>query len=299
MAAALFPLAAITLLVTASISGPASIFFRRVVQPVPRAEIPPEEDPTAKQASSLLGLFQRACISVFATLRIPSQRATFLPVFLAQNGFSSAGNIEASSSHEVDPLMHAEVSNFDSPEGTLVSESAGGELDTGSDEPEPDAMAIRIAPPPYTRRLTRCVPPPSCAYVDFTIGWNDIWPESLPSPQVEYTYNSYYNAYMCSLPLEPVLRTGLDISSHDDDDEDDEDDSESEIDALELASRSADDDLLSVFHALYISEITPPSRASSHVQLPPAGLSPFCPPPLPNPSPPQLATTTTWRLEWY
>ncbi|KAJ7481757.1 hypothetical protein FB451DRAFT_1237066 [Mycena latifolia] len=292
--AALFPLAALTLLATASISGPASALFRvirRVVQPAaaPRAEALPEDDTAGEPP--LLAPFLRVFTTLFASLRFqPQPAATLLPVFRDQDDSTVHGAETVpndSALHEGNTLVNAEASKVD----------ADAEFITAQEESEADATAIRVAPPPYTRRPARNLPSPRRAYVDFTIGWDDVWPEhgGLPSPHVKYTYNSYLNAYTCSIWQEPVFRRPSPPPS------DFTADSDIAI-ALELATQSPDDDLILALRSLSISDTAPPhsespSYPASQPKSPPAGMSPFCPPPPPTPNPPQPATT--WRLEWY
>ncbi|KAJ7120995.1 hypothetical protein C8R44DRAFT_736691 [Mycena epipterygia] len=312
--AAFFPLAALTLLATASVSGPASVLFRavrRVVQPAP-AEMPPEDGAAADKGEfSLSALFLPAFTFLFASLSRP---AALLPVFRTQDKSAVPGAepvFMGLSLCEENTLVDGEESKADGGESGLGSAI----VEVESEEPDADADAtpIRIAPPPYTRRPVQPVPPPCRAYVDFTIGWDDVWPERHcgPGPRVKYTYNSYFNAYTYtvpqesfSLPLSPSPQSDCRPADSDDDSSDDEDDAASEA-ALELASRSADDDLIWALQALSISDqATPPTSettpypAFSEVKSPPAGMSPFCPPPPPTPAPPQSAATT-WRLEWY
>ncbi|KAJ6588594.1 hypothetical protein B0H19DRAFT_1248227 [Mycena capillaripes] len=288
--AALLPLAALTLLATASISGPASVLFRairRVVQPTTRPEVPPEETAVAKAANFFSTLLFRSFTSIFALLRVQSPPPTLLPVFRDQGDPIVRGTpITASKTlDEESAFANLEASEVDIVESTVAEEEI---------VPGPDTATICAAPPPHPQRQQR-VSQSRRTYVDFTIGWDDIWPERHCLPHVKYAYNSYFNAYTISAFQEPMnnppslsnFDADSDVSSHDTD---------SEVDALELASRSEDDDLLWAFHSLSISHTSSPPPCSALQQSPPAGMSPFCPPPLPTPSPPQ---TTTWRLEWY
>ncbi|KAJ7662141.1 hypothetical protein DFH06DRAFT_1191633 [Mycena polygramma] len=302
--AALLPLAALTLLATASISGPASVLFRairRVVLPAPRRDVPPlaEQTAVAKAAHHFFALLFRSFTSVFA---FASPRATLLPVFREPGDNTVPGT----------PLPTPPIPPED---GVRVGINA--EMEKVPDVAEPPALVAvdgpaTAAPPTLPRRQTKRVPR---TYVDFTIGWDDVWPERahcLP----KYTYNSYFNAYTLAVPQAPMpiaipiptppapafapsdADSDSDGSSGDDDDE-----SDSEVDVLELAARSADDDLLWAFHSLSLSDTAPPRSPPPcpGYQPPPApaGMSPFCPPPLPAPAPQQTTTSTTWRLEWY
>ncbi|KAJ6511504.1 hypothetical protein C8R47DRAFT_736541 [Mycena vitilis] len=300
--AALLPLAALTLLATASISGPASVLFRairRVVQPAPRRDVPPlpEQTAVAKAAHHFFALLFRSFTSVFAFASPP---ATLLPVFREPGDNSVPGT----------PLPDLPTAPEDA-----ARVGVNAETEKGPDVAEPPALVAvdgpaTAAPPAYPRRQTKRVPR---TYVDFTIGWDDVWPERaqcLP----KYTYNSYFNAYTLAAPQAPMpiaipiptppapsfapSDSDSDGSSGDDDD----DDSDSELDVLELAARSADDDLLWAFHSLSLFDTAPPRSpppCPAHQPPPaPAGMSPFCPPPLPAPAP-QQTTSTTWRLEWY
>jgi hypothetical protein len=220
----------------------------------------------------------RAFTSMVASLRtMQSQPMTLLPVFHTSPNFPGTPIAVSPTVHEETALMNAEASKVDAVESALISTVAA--------ELEP------AAPSSYSTRQTHRVTPPRRAYVDFTIGWDDVWPERhcLPSTHVKYTYNSYFNAYTVSTSQEPIFApSNSGVSSGDD--------SDSEVDVLELASRSADEELLCAFHSVSISSTSRPS-CPAFQPSPPAGMSPFCPPPLPTPSPPQQ--TTTWRLEWY
>ncbi|KAJ7701901.1 hypothetical protein B0H17DRAFT_1327503 [Mycena rosella] len=302
---AFFPLAALTLFATASISGPASVLFRtirRVVQPTPapRAEIPPEDN--RARASALLAPFLRVFTTIFVSLfQLQPPALQILPIFRDQDDpvhGASPGSVD-SILREVNALVDPETSKVDGVDVAGFVLSAAAEEEVEPEEPDADTTAIRIAPPPYTRHPVHSLPSPRRAYMDFTIGWDEVWPErgGLPSPHVKYTYNSYLNAYMCTVSQEPVYRPStppLDSLA----------DSEIAAAALELAAQSADDDLIWALQSLSLSDPDPrrsesPSYPASQPwpKTPPAGMSPFCPPPPPTPGPPQPATT--WRLEWY
>ncbi|KAJ6481838.1 hypothetical protein C8R45DRAFT_313223 [Mycena sanguinolenta] len=287
----LLPLAAIALFATSSFFGPASVLFRsirRVVQPRTRAE--PSEDETAavKAANFFHALFLRAFASVASTSR--SSPATLLPVFRGQ---VETPVLFSRSLHEETPVV-----NMAAVDKVEVAEPAS----TSTAAAESNTAPIALLPARPQHRTQRVPLAPSVC-VEFTIGWDDVWPQShrcVPQPHMKYTFNSYYNAFTIS-PSQRSMSSqspSVDASSDDSDS-----DSDSDWDALELASRSADDDLLWAFHSLHISDT---SSSSAHSLSPcnsafepsPAGLSPFCPPPplTPNPPPP---TATTWRLEWY
>ncbi|KAJ6591239.1 hypothetical protein DFH09DRAFT_1139077 [Mycena vulgaris] len=294
--AALFPLAALTLLATASISGPAALLFRtirRVIHPAPapRAEIAPE-DVTAG-ASSFIAPFARVFASIFASLHLQPQPAVLLPVFHDQDDSAVLGNLHGpsvSTLNEGNTLVNAEPPKVDVVEAEYIS--ATGEVEV-EEELDGDAIEIRIVPPPHTRRPTQRLTSPRRAYVDFTIGWDDVWPErqpGMPSRHVKYTYNSYLNAYTCSFLQNPVFRPSTPSS-------DSTTDSDIEPAALELAAQSADDDLIWALQSLSITDTAPPNESPPYSAFPPAGMSPFCPPPLPTSGPPQ--PSMTWRLEWY
>ncbi|KAJ7326196.1 hypothetical protein DFH08DRAFT_1084808 [Mycena albidolilacea] len=296
----LLPLAALALFAAASISGPAFVLFRsiqRVVQPPTPVDIPPEyETVAAKAANFLYALFLRAFASIVASAR-QSQPATLLPVFRDQSPLTPpAAPIDTSRAlpaAEVVPMNVAEP-KVEVTEPPVVSAVGHGEV------AEADANAMRSVPLPSSKRRTQRVSQSHRAYVDFTLGWDDIWPERCLPSHVKYTYNSYFNAFAVSTSHEPTPSPPLCDVCADSDVSSDSDDSE--VDALELASRSADDDLLWAFYSLSISSTSSalsPSPCSPLEQFPPAGLSPFCPPPLSSPSLSQTPTTTTWRLEWY
>ncbi|KAF8178145.1 hypothetical protein K438DRAFT_2022058 [Mycena galopus ATCC 62051] len=299
----LLPLAALALFATSSLFGPASVLFRsirRVVQPPTRtaAERPPEDETAAAKAANFLSaVFLRAFTSIVASVVQESPSATLLPIFHDQGGPISSGTpIPVSrASHEASALVNTPAES----KAEVVGPASVGDVHVAA---EPDAIPLRAASPPCPqRRIQRLQRPPSSqlAYVDFTIGWEDVWPERcLPSPQVKYTFNSYFNAFAVSASQEPPpfplsvsgSSADSDVSSY----------SDSEVDAFELASCSADEDLLWALHSLSISIpkfSSPGARSPCSAPDPQAGLSPFCPPPLLTSNPPQ--STMTWRLEWY
>ncbi|KAJ7165088.1 hypothetical protein C8R46DRAFT_304319 [Mycena filopes] len=279
-------LAALTVIATASFA-PAPVLsraLRRVVQPAPAA-IPPEAGNAPEKADSLCALLLRALTFVLSSLRVQSP-AVVVPSVSSYSPDAETARVDDDAS-KVDAVESAAVV-VDAPEGS------------------PDATPPPL-PPPHP---TQCKPALRRTYVDFTIGWEDIWPEHQRAIPRKYAYNSYYNAYTLEVvPPEPIImHPSDDLPPHDDDDDadasSDGDDTDSELDALELASRSEDEDLIWAFHSLSISEAasSPASCPKPTAPLyPPAGLSPFCPPPPrlpPTPSPPQQSTAA-WRLEWY
>ncbi|KAJ7248155.1 hypothetical protein B0H12DRAFT_728032 [Mycena haematopus] len=285
----LLPLAALAFFATSSIVSPASVLFRsirRVVLPSPRAEVPTEDGTmVTKAANFLYTLFLRAFGSIVASVVQGSRPATLLPLFRDLGARPDPGTpitVSRSLHTEVFLVNSVAESKVEVVEPALISAVRDVEA------AEPDATAVQAVPPLCPKHRTQRV---TC--VDFTIGWDDVWPQRqrcLPSPHVEYTFNSYFKAFTVSTPQKP--RSPSPSSPHFSVD--------SDVDALELALRSADDDLLWAFHSLSISSTSPSgarSPCSALEPAPPAGLSPFCPPPLltPNPPPP----TTTWRLDWY
>ncbi|KAJ7726910.1 hypothetical protein B0H16DRAFT_1591723 [Mycena metata] len=297
MAAAFLPLA-LTLLATASLFGPASVLSRAIRRVVPAADaaLPPEDqNAAAKAADSLCTLLLRALAFVlrvqFPTI-FRGQDENILPEtpVSSQMTDNSPANVEAPKV-DVDTVESASIS------AAVETQVLVDGLDSNTD-------AAPATPPP---RPAQCETALRRTYVDFTIGWDDIWPERQCSAPRKYIYNSCYNAYTLSASLEPLTHSSnaSDPSSHEDvgtdSDRSSDGDSDSEIDALELASRSEDDDLIWAFHSLSISNtLSSDSRPpySPSPPIPPAGLSPFCPPPLPTPSPPPQPSTA-WRLEWY
>ncbi|KAJ7026575.1 hypothetical protein C8F04DRAFT_1125027 [Mycena alexandri] len=297
MAAALLPLA-LTLLATASLFGPASVLsraIRRVVQPAPDAEMPPEDQSGAAKAAGYLCalLLLRALAFVFVSLRVqfPTVFRDQDEIILLDTPISSSQTTD-----EETTSTNAEAPKVDTVESASISaaEAQVDALDSNAD-------ATPATPPPP--RPTQGEPALRHTYVDFTIAWEDIWPERQCNAPRKYIYNSYYNAHTLSASLEPIIHSSNPSSHEDvgtDSDNSSDDDADSEIDALDLASRSEDDDLIWAFHSLSISDTSSPdSRPPCFPSppIPPAGLSPFCPPPPPTPSPPQQSTA--WRLEWY
>ncbi|KAJ7093878.1 hypothetical protein B0H15DRAFT_798949 [Mycena belliarum] len=236
--------------------------------PPPYRHTPSDDVPKddAAEASRRLAPLLRVVAALFRSLRLPLP-VRALPVFDDARGA---------------PVSIVRSENVEDPKIEVDTENVA----TEDEERDTDATSIRIAPPPYTRRPAQSRPAPRRAYVDFTIGWDDVWP-ALPAPHVKYTYNSYLNAYTCTITPEPV---GVCPTS------DSTADSDVEPAALELAVQLPDEDLLcAALQSLTLADIRSPSPST--LQPPPAGVSPFCPPPLPTPPPPQPATT--WRLEWY
>ncbi|KAF7342095.1 hypothetical protein MVEN_01796800 [Mycena venus] len=339
--AALFPLAALTLLATATVSRSASVLFRavrRVVQPRADMPLPPDLEhaavtAAAKAANFFCALFLRAVASV--RVQYQSQPgAALLPVFRDQDqddeliSISPGTPIAASSQ-----ILHAESAHVNvnvnaaaeskeavvdvvDLEPVLTSAVGAATEVAAASEPVVDAPRELPHPPPplpppscHQRRTSKLVSLPqshraagACA-VDFTLGWDDIWPERCQSsPQVKYTYNSYYNAftraqtsisYSHPAPSSPSTsdansNADSDVSS-DDEDDSDNDCSDFDVDSVDADALDAvsDEDLLWALHSLSISDSftssPPPLSCPSGPPHPssalsPAGLSPFCPP---------------------
>ncbi|KAJ7628700.1 hypothetical protein FB45DRAFT_919042 [Roridomyces roridus] len=285
----LLPLAVLTLLVAISISGPVFAAFRlvrRVVQPAPRPDTPPQ-DSIVKPDPPLYALVLRALLSIIVPTRVEPSTSPGLSALRNQLNPSSSDSKTSSPAHSENTLVGTDTPT---PEPEQPSPNAPTNAN-GPSLPLPTGLQR-----PHKGQTQRPQP-----YVDFTIGWDDIWP-ARPSPRMTYTYNSYFNAFTASRatdpppppqPAPPSEECGDSSFSSDDDDVDDEMDLDF---VLELASQSEDDDLIWALQSLTLSD-SPPSSLSAELRLPAAGQSPFCPPPppVPSPSPSQAA----WRLEWY
>ncbi|KAF7292758.1 hypothetical protein MIND_01174300 [Mycena indigotica] len=172
-------------------------------------------------------------------------------------------------------------------------------------QPSPSHHGVQLWPPHVGQRN---LPPYS---VDMNISWEEIWPS--PRQTLGNSAKTMSTNSMTLVWSDPPTRQFVPKDENDDDDNtcgsssDMDSDSDME-DAFDLVQRLDDDDLISALQALSLSEITAaktkPQLSSAQIQaflasLPPAGISPFCPPPTPTPPPPQPASTTvTWRLDW-
>ncbi|KAJ7216466.1 hypothetical protein GGX14DRAFT_441594 [Mycena pura] len=296
--AASYPLAALTLLTITSLCAPVpKILFRSIrritqatVIPAADTQLTHRHDSTAatKPGNSIYSLFLKTYRFIFASLH-GKRPATLLPVAQIHDALAVRN-------------IHVSVANEDTQkdrvgESPLISPAVPSEAEINS-EASTDAPAIRNSP--------TCPPPPvqhsapsHGVCVDFTIGWDDIWPESQAAQHMKYMFCSTWNAYVVCVSLDSSCHWStssslIDVPFHDDSGSN----SDSEIDAFELVSRSADEDILQALHALSTHDSAPRHLSpSSPIPLPPAGLSPFCPPPHPTPNPP--SPVTTWRLEWY
>ncbi|KAK7042254.1 hypothetical protein R3P38DRAFT_3348302 [Favolaschia claudopus] len=301
----LIPLAALTLLATASILGPFSLIIRslrRVFRPFPaaRIQIHTRRDSVAVNAEQpYYTLFLRAFTSIVTSVRSSSPPATLLPVFHELNPpHPSSTNLppNSPSDHVSEVPIHSLESK---PEGVApdLTAVADSKPDESEEVTERDTNSPRnVTQTPCSQSRKGSSPSPRRVYADFTIGWDDVWPNDrcFPPSHLKLAYSSYYNAFtfVPQAPSPPALDISIDSETESED---------YDLDTLDCAS---DEELISAFHSLTISDAgTSPAPTSPPKDpcctSPPAGLSPFCPPPIPTPIPPQTLASTTWRLEWY
>nr|GAT52096.1 predicted protein [Mycena chlorophos] len=335
--AAYFPLAALTLFLSASLSSPAGALFRAVQQrAMPAAEQPhvaagddvpsaAEDAPAEKPPTTLRMLLGVAVTYVLASIRgtrRTTDSVTSLPV--------EADETTRVSVVECDQSVHDESHDEnDYPESDSDSDSIHVRPDTPSrlestllPAPTADlAVAPVLAP---TRPALRAFPthhiPPSSArapgqrrhdpppyMVDMRIAWEEIWPPQLEQNAPKFGFNSFYSQFTIIVPAPaPFLVPSEKFQ---------EDPAPActpvpDLDAFALVEQLDDEDLISAFRELALSEratqakknskkLSPEQIESFLASLPPAGISPFCPPLLPQPPPPPPATTVaTWRLDW-
>ncbi|KAJ7057189.1 hypothetical protein C8F01DRAFT_1086803 [Mycena amicta] len=302
--AALYPLAALTLLATASLSGPVSFLFRAVRRAVQQhhpdvSDGPANHNaPPPKPATTVWALFLHAANVVVASLRGTAQIITS-PAPPSSEDVDKTRISDAESSEENDEIQVRP----DTPQPHHIPIFAL----VPAPVPAPSRPALQPFPShnvrtfqPYPPRVGLPHPPP---YVDLSISWEDIWP---PQPQnqhyaVKMGFNPYYSAFtriFCYLPEDNDDHNSC-LSDPDPDNIDIDD-------ALEIVERADDEDLIQALQALTLSDtIARNNSKQSAVQsqaflssLPPAGASPFCPPPPPQPASAATATVT-WRLDWY
>ncbi|CAK5263542.1 unnamed protein product [Mycena citricolor] len=272
-----YPLAALTVFFTVSLSIPAVLAIQRLHRGVSIEKPASHPFPTASPSSPcvVLSSLLRAVIELATLRRLPSEEDRHV-----------TEDRDEPLSYDDDDESEVEVD-----ENVDCTRAAGPSNDTAA-APAPVRGSLG-----RRRPLQDATPPPPR---EFAIDWDDVWPAWTRDPRSSRTrlvYDTYFDAFRSTVvhPVRPSCgESGADADEG----------------MLEAIMQLDDDELVSAFRSLSLSSDdrgddddcagSPSATLSLPEDLvvgPPAGLSPFCPPPVSIPCPEQPASA--WRLDWY